>query len=236
MAFIYCNLFTSPSTETAYPGSLAFVLLSWFLQCLLCPGSSCPPASVPPACASSAPNLSLQCLPHLPHLTSRPSSSLRPLTLLLDLLKCLRSLLPPALSFPETAPHSLDSPLPLRLFSLPSQDPPQSLFFFSFSLKATWGSENGRFQSQQAIAYVTLTVTSESETLPSYVTLGDGCPVPPQSRKGWEEDKATGPHPPRSSFTNTSARALSFWSQYTRPPPLPGALGADTFVLAPLRH
>lgn len=109
-------------------------------------------------------------------------------------------------AFTSRDPSSLAGlPLPLRLFSHPSQDPPQSLFFFSFSLKATWGSENGRFQSQQAIAYVTLTVTSESETLSSYVTLVDGCPVPPQRRKGWEEEEATGPHPPRSSFTSTSA-------------------------------
>lgn len=60
LAFIYCNLFTSPSTETAYPGSLAFVLLPWFLQCLLCqvrpahqPLSLLPVPHLPPACHSS---------------------------------------------------------------------------------------------------------------------------------------------------------------------------------------
>lgn len=59
----------------------------------------------------------------------------------------------------------MDSPcFSQAIFSSLSRPTTETLLPF-FSLKAMWGSENCRIQSQRDTAYITLTVTSESQTL-----------------------------------------------------------------------
>lgn len=161
LAFVYRTTFTSPSAK--HPARPPSPLLSGPHSC----GDAAPNLLVSvsllqfllPTCLRAPPGASSACRlqrpPCLSHLTSCSLPSLCASHAAPSLLKCLL-----AARRPSVTPHS---PASLWLSSLPSAVSPRSPLSSCFSLKATWGSENLRIQSDAA--YVTLTVTSESQTL-----------------------------------------------------------------------
>lgn len=135
---------------------------------------------------------------------------------------------------PDVPYRHLTPPASLRLFSLPSQDSPQSAFFSPFSLKTTEGSQNRSIQSQRDAAYVTPTVASEPDTLSSPFTLDNGCPRHSlEQEELGKKTKEQAHFTPHHSPSPTRAPACHL-GLITHTHPLLRSLGADGF--APRLH